>query len=70
VKLGLVDGIGELRATLRARYGKKVAIQLISPPSSWFGRRVPGIGNMLGEDWAAALISAVETRAIWARFGL
>jgi signal peptide peptidase SppA len=70
VKLGLVDGIGELRATLRARYGKKVAIRLIAPPSGWFGRRVPGIGNLLGEDWAATLISAVETRTIWARFGL
>ena len=69
-KLGLVDGIGELRATLRARYGKKVAIRLISPPSGWLGRRVPGIGNELGSDWAATLITAIEARTIWARYGL
>jgi signal peptide peptidase SppA len=70
VRLGLVDGIGEPRTTLRARYGKNVAIRLISPPSGWLGRRVPGIGNMLGEDWATTLISAIETRTIWARYGL
>jgi signal peptide peptidase SppA len=70
VKLGLVDGIGDLRATLRARYGKKVAIRLISPPSGWLGRRVPGIGNEFGNDWAATLISSLEARTIWARYGL
>jgi len=70
-KLGLVDGIGELRGTLRARYGKKVAIKLIAPPTGWFGRRVPGIGReMFGGDWAATLISALEARSLWARFGL
>ena len=69
-KLGLVDGIGELRGTLRARYGKKVAIRLVSPPSGWFGRRVPGIGNSFGNDWAASLISAIEARFFWSRYGL
>jgi len=70
VRLGLVDGIGDLRATLRARYGKKVAIRLISPPSGWLGRRVPGIGREFGNDWAATLISSLEARTIWARYGL
>jgi signal peptide peptidase SppA len=69
-KLGLVDGIGDLRGVLRSRYGKKVAIRLISPPSGWFGRRVPGIGNELRNDWAATLITALEARTIWARYGL
>jgi len=69
-KLGLVDGIGELRGTLRARYGKKVMLKLIAPPTGWFGRRVPGIGREAAGDWAAGLISALEERSLWARFGL
>jgi ClpP class serine protease len=69
-KLGLVDGIGDLRDTLRARYGKKVAIKLVSAPTGWFSRRVPGISPDATRDWAAGLISAVEARSLWARFGL
>jgi signal peptide peptidase SppA len=69
-KLGLVDGIGDLRGTLRAKYGKKVVIRLISPPSGWLGRRMPGIGNPIGTDWAATLISAIEARTLWGRYGL
>ena len=69
-KLGLIDGLGDLRGTLRARFGKDVEIRLIQPQAGWLGRRVPGIGSAAEPDWAATLISAIETRAIWARFGL
>lgn len=69
-KLGLVDGIGEVRGTLRSRYGKNVVIKLVSPPAGWFGRRVPGIGRELAPDWAATLISSLEARSLWARYGL
>jgi signal peptide peptidase SppA len=69
-KLGLVDGIGELRGTLRSKYGKNVAIKLISPPSGWLGRKMPGIGQELAPGWAGSLISAMEARSLWARYGL
>lgn len=69
-KLGLVDGIGDLRSTLRARFGKKVDIRLIPPPTGWLGRRPTGVGAELPGDWAATLISAIEARALWARYGL
>ena len=52
-KLGLVDSIGDLRSNLRARYGKKVAIRLISPPSGWLGRRVPGVGREVEQRYEA-----------------
>ncbi|WP_223975289.1 S49 family peptidase [Bradyrhizobium sp. RD5-C2] len=78
VGLGLADGIGDLRATLRARYGEKVLTPVIAPASGMLsgllGRRSPGAGSMAALDGLASLpddlISAVETRAIWARFGL
>src|SRR6201984_2246567 len=76
VSLGLADGIGDLRSTLRARFGDKVLTPVIAPAagllSRLFGRRAPGAGS-LGIDGAASLpeelISALETRAIWSRFG-
>jgi ClpP class serine protease len=43
VDLGLADGIGDLRSTLRARYGDKVLMPLVSPPRGWFGRAQPGL---------------------------
>jgi signal peptide peptidase SppA len=75
VSLGLADGIGDLRSTLRARYGEKVQTPLIAPASGMLsgllGRRSPGA--LMGLDGVSNLpdevISALETRAIWAKFG-
>ena len=75
VSLGLADSIGDLRSTLRARYGEKVQTPLIAPASGvlsgLFGRRSPGAlggwGGMSGLPEEA--ISALEARAIWAKFG-
>jgi signal peptide peptidase SppA len=77
VSLGLADGIGDLRSTLRARYGDKVLTPVIAQPtglfSGLFGRRSPGAGQLSALEGVAGLpdelISALETRAIWAKFG-
>ncbi len=77
VALGLADSIGDLRSTLRARYGEKVLTPVIAQPtgllSGLLGRKSPGAGQLLALESMAGLpdelISAVETRAIWAKFG-
>ncbi|HEY2249295.1 MAG TPA: S49 family peptidase [Bradyrhizobium sp.] len=77
VSLGLADGIGDLRSTLRARFGDKVLTPVIAPASGMLsgllGRRSPGAGSLDIADSLASLpdelISALETRAIWSRFG-
>ena len=77
VSLGLADAIGDLRSTLRARYGDKVLTPVIAPASGMLagllGRRSPGAGSLSSFDGIAGLpdelISALETRAIWAKFG-
>jgi signal peptide peptidase SppA len=77
ISLGLADAIGDLRSTLRARYGEKVLTPVIAPAtgllSGLFGRRSAGAGTLTSLDGVAGLpdelISALETRAIWAKFG-
>jgi len=74
-ELGLVDRIGDLRSTLRERYGEKVETPLVAAKTGWFGRASPGVAGRfdalldrpgLTDD----LISSLEARAIWARYGL
>jgi signal peptide peptidase SppA len=77
VSLGLADKIGDIRSTLRERYGEKVLTPVIAPASGMLsgllGRRSPGAGSLAAFDGIGGLpddlISALETRAIWAKFG-
>src|ERR1700753_3221101 len=75
VSLGLADAIGDLRSTLRARYGEKVQTPLIAPTSGMLsgllGRRSPGAMSAWENtsNLPEELISALESRAIWAKFG-
>ena len=76
LELGLVDAIGDLRGVLHERFGDKVVTPLVSAERGWLGRRLLGAGVSealpapaqfgLAEDF----ISALEARAIWARYGL
>jgi signal peptide peptidase SppA len=77
VSLGLADAIGDLRSTLRARFGEKVLMPVIAPAtgilSGLLGRKSAGAGALSQLEGVAGLpdelISALETRAIWAKFG-
>src|SRR6202048_2916089 len=77
VSLGLADAIGDLRSTLRARFGEKVLMPVIAPAtgilSGLLGRKSAGADALSQLDGVAGLpdelISALETRAIWAKFG-
>src|SRR6476646_9828406 len=59
VSLGLADAIGDLRSTLRARYGEKVQTPLIAPASgmlaSLLGRKSAGAGAMVALDGVSAM---------------
>lgn len=77
VELGLVDGLGDMRAVLKERYGPKTRLKLIAAPRGLFGRR-PGLSTLIGDrassDIAGALteslIETAQARALWGRFGL
>jgi serine protease SohB len=74
VELGLADGIGDLRSTLRERFGEDVVTPLVSGARGWFRRVQPAVDSldplMLRSGLAEELISALEARALWARYGL
>lgn len=70
VEVGLVDGIGDLRAVMREKFGERVILRRIAPPGGWLRRRIAGPTVGGPGDWADAALAAVEERALWARFGL
>jgi signal peptide peptidase SppA len=71
VELGLADRLGDIRAVLRERFGAKVVTPMIAE-RGWFSRKIPGVGaqfESLPPGLADEIISALEARAIWARYG-
>lgn len=69
-ELGLIDGFGELRQVMRQRYGEKVRLRPIDGARRRW--RLPiglGAGVELAEA-AEGLMTGVEERALWARYGL
>ncbi|UZE50461.1 S49 family peptidase [Rhodopseudomonas sp. P2A-2r] len=76
IALGLADAVGDLRSTLRARFGDKVDMPVIAPPTGLLAGllgRKSGAGVELALDGLGGLpeqlISALETRVIWAKYG-
>src|SRR5471030_2397692 len=67
LELGLVDGLGELRATLQARYGAKVHLPMIATRKRLLARF--GLGSSL-ESLIPSTLAALEERSHWQRFGL
>lgn len=71
IEFGLVDGFGELRATLQARFGEKVHLPVIGPRRRLLSRFGLHAGTGGGIDMIGpATLVALEERALWQRFGL
>jgi serine protease SohB len=75
IELGVADSLGELRAVLRTRFGEKVRMPLINADRPSIVRRILGAQSPGSDPWsrsglAEELMSALEARAIWARYGL
>lgn len=71
---GLIDGIGDLRSTLREKFGEDVKLRVVGGRKP-FWRRGIGLSSLrapdhLGTGLANGLIAAIESRSIWNRFGL
>lgn len=53
VKLGLIDGIGDLRSVMQKRFGKKVRLVVVTQERPWW-KRMSGLGLALGSETVPA----------------
>jgi signal peptide peptidase SppA len=74
LELGLVDGLGDVRAGMREKIGVRGRLRLIGDSRRWWRRRLslPDVRWATGSpaDLVDRLIGAVEERLMWSRFGL
>ena len=75
-ELGLIDGLSDLRTRMREIYGEDTRFKLVQAKTGWF-RKKPHVGAAEGlaalrdlpQGLAGDVISALEARSIWSRFG-
>lgn len=76
MELGLIDGISDLRSKMQALHGKDVRLHVVEPPKTGLLGRLKRLSPSVaaaetgGLAFADDLVSAIETRALWSRFGL
>jgi len=82
VELGLIDGIADVRSKMRALHGDDIRLQLVEPARPGLLTRLKRLtpANVLeglesgldtgGLAFADDLVSAIEVRALWSRYGL
>src|SRR5687768_11746273 len=73
LELGIADAVGEVRTFLRERYGEEVLMPLVTTEKG-FLKRLRGTDAELSllarPGLAEELVSALEARALWSRYGL
>jgi signal peptide peptidase SppA len=79
-ELGLIDGIADLRSKMQQIHGEKVRLRVMPMEKSGLLsrlRRLPGFNADLSQDGIALpasltddLVSTIEARALWSRFGI
>jgi len=70
--LGLIDGLADMRAFMKDKYGEDVKIKPVGGEKNWLKRKL-GLSSrnaLMPQGWAEDLISAAEMRSLWSRYGL
>ncbi len=72
LELGLIDAVGDLRSVLREQFGDKVVTPVVAADRGLLGRRLFGRNEAPQGQFGFVedVISTLEARAIWARYGL
>jgi serine protease SohB len=70
LKVGLIDGIGDLHGVLRSRFGDKVRTRTMNAPRPWWRRRGSPFAGADAAELVTAALAALEERALWSRYGL
>ena len=64
-ELGLIDGLGNADQILREKFGDEIEIKKFGKPKGWVAKKLSS-----SQDHADKLISILEERSIWQRYGL
>lgn len=67
--MGLVDGLGDMRSIMRDKYGQNVKFRYIKLNKSLFGSLFGSRANA-HQHWTAEMLSTLEERSFWQRFGI
>jgi signal peptide peptidase SppA len=77
LEFGLIDGISDARTKMRELHGEKVRLRPVPLERGWLTSRLRRLPSILGRGeegpslaFADDLVSAIEARALWSRFGL
>ncbi len=74
LRLGLIDGVEDLRSVLHRRYGTTVRLEPFRPAGGWLRQAPAGVGPDArlpgGFIDAGEAVEALESRAWWSRLGL
>lgn len=76
LELGLIDGISDVRTRMRELHGPKVRLRAVPLERRGFLSRMfrmpslGAVGREAGLAFADDLVSSLEERALWARYGL
>ena len=63
-ELGLIDGLGNSEQILREKFGEDVEVKVFEKSKGWLAKKLSS-----SEDQADKLISVIEERSIWQRYG-
>ena len=66
--MGLADGMADMRSDLQKRFGKEVVCVKVSKREGWLKRKLSLQAIM--KTAIDQLLSRIEERAVWGKFGL
>lgn len=74
-ELGLIDGIADIRSKMQQIFGEKVKLKVVPADKGGLFGRLRRFSGTSGFDrpglaFADDLVSAIEARTLWSRFGL
>jgi len=75
---GLIDGLGDLRSVMREKFGDEVKLRVVGTRKPFWRRGIgmsdrrgpEPFGADMGANLAQGLLSTLENRSLWSRFGL
>ena len=66
LKLGLIDGIGNVDQVLEEKFGEEAVIKKFEKQKSWLGRKL----SASVEGQLSNTLNSIEEKSVWQKFGL